>query len=372
MATSGNAQHLHVKSFFAASVKEALAQAHLELGQDALVLKTRDAPLEARHLGACEVVLGVSRQSDAAIRENERLPSRSGGAIDEALVALKAFMRTLPAQVRTNPVEETLVALGMEALMAHEIEQAVQQRITRGPVVQMGRAGTIRTYSPQMLASETAAEIAGRIEVQPGIGRVTALVGPPGTGKTTTLVKLAVVEGLRARRSVRLISTDTHRVGGADQLRTFAAILGVPFQAVESSSALAQSIEAATNSDLVLIDTPGYSTTLQSELGSDLAAFLGSRQDIDTHLVLTASTCSAVLPRLVETYRPCGPAKMLFTRLDETESLASIYCEAVRQKLPLSYFSVGQVIPEDLEPASRERVAESLVRRLPEELRAIA
>ena len=100
--------------------------------------------------------------------------------------------------------------------------------------------------------------IAARFEVQSGIGRVTALVGPPGTGKTTTLVKLAVVEGLRAGRSVRLISADTQRIGGADQLRTFATILGVPFQAVDSSSALAQAIDAAASADIVLIDTPGY------------------------------------------------------------------------------------------------------------------
>ena len=70
----------------------------------------------------------------------------------------------------------------------------------------------------------------------PELGRVTALVGPPGTGKTTTLVKLADLVRNGGGRAVRLISADTQRIGGAEQLRTYAAILGVPFQSVESTA----------------------------------------------------------------------------------------------------------------------------------------
>jgi len=92
--------------------------------------------------------------------------------------------------------------------------------------------------------------------VAPEIGRVTALIGPPGCGKTTTLVKLAVSQGLARGRAVRLISADTQRIGAAEQLRTYAAILGAPFEAVESAAALAQAIQSAPSSALVLIDTP--------------------------------------------------------------------------------------------------------------------
>ena len=372
MAIAANTQHLHVKSFFAATAKEALERARQELGPDALLLKTREAPPEARHLGACEVVLGTARETGARPPKSvagDGAVSPQHGAIEDALVQLNAFMRTLPAPARDGGVEKALREAGIVPEMARQIAQAVRQRASRGPVVQMARPGGVRWAAT---ASDIAAEIASRLEVRSGIGRVTALVGPPGAGKTTTLVKLAVLEGLRAGRSTRLISADTQRIGGAEQLRAFAAILGVSFLAVESGAALGQAIDAAPCCDLVLIDTPGYGPVLQSELGGDLADFLSRRQDIDTHLVLTASTQLSVLRKLVDLHRIYRPSKLLFTRLDEAESLASVYCEAIQQQMPLSYFGLGQLIPEDLEAASKERVAESLVRQLPEDLQAVA
>ena len=103
------------------------------------------------------------------------------------------------------------------------------------------RPAAIRTIAN--LLPDAAEEISASFSVCPEIGRFTALVGPPGSGKTTTLVKLAITQGLARGRAVRLISADTSRIGGAEHLRAYAAILGVPFQAVESTAALAQALE---------------------------------------------------------------------------------------------------------------------------------
>jgi flagellar biosynthesis protein FlhF len=364
---------MYVKSFFAQSVPAAMEQARIELGPDSLLLDARDAPPEARHLGDYEVVFGVCSQAAAAPP-----PSSDNGvpALRRQMEEIRGLLRSrgepaISGRGPSNAVERWLMEAGVEPALASEIDQAARQRAARRAVPSIGPPRPAsRDESP--LPSDAADEIAARFAVAPEIGRFTALVGPPGAGKTTTLVKLAITQGLARGRAVRLISTDTARIGGAEHLRTYAAILGVPFQAVETTGALAQALDEAPPAALVLIDTPGYSATMLCELGGDLAAFLGRCQDIDTHLVLTASMRLEDLYNTAALYNPFRPAKLLFTRADETSSLAAVFCVAARCRKPVSFLANGQAIPEDLEPAAKERIVESLVPQLPAKLRAIA
>jgi flagellar biosynthesis protein FlhF len=186
-----------------------------------------------------------------------------------------------------------------------------------------------------------------------------ALTGPCASGKTTTLVKLAVRYGLGMHRPVHILSMDSYRVAASEQLRSYAAILGIGFQALETSAALAQALEEHSNKDLVLIDTPGYGPR-DIDDAQDLARFLASRQDIDTHLVLTASMRSADLSRVVDRFEVFRPAKLLFAKLDETGTFGPILNQVVRTGKPVSFLAAGQQIPEDLEPASAERVVDLL------------
>jgi flagellar biosynthesis protein FlhF len=375
MATVAHNSQLYVKSYFAASIEEAMEQARAELGPDALLLNTRDAPPEGRHLGECEAVFGT-RPAPALVKCIPEAPVDPVAELRERVEELRQIVtRAVPSAQREWGRAElagSLCSAGLARALADEIENAVQQRLRRREVVEIGRPGCAAGWGAEVVIRETVQELEGRFEVAPEIGRIVVLVGPAGAGKTSALVKLAVTRGLMARHPVHLLSIDHYRIAAADQLRTYAAILGVPFTLAETTLALAQAIDSAPPETLLLIDTPGYAPASMADNGRDLASFLQSRQDIDTHLVLTASMRQADLDRSVDLFRAFRPAKLLFTRLDETDSTAAMFCEATRTGLPLSFFSTGQLIPEDLEAATKNRITASLVLGLPEAFDAVA
>jgi flagellar biosynthesis protein FlhF len=126
---------------------------------------------------------------------------------------------------------------------------------------------------------------------------------------------------------------------------------------VETPLALAQALEEHRLKDLVLIDTPGLARG-EMEDGADLASLLASHPEIDAHLVLPASMKPADIARVIDQYEMFKPKKLLFTRLDETQTYGSIVCEAARRGLPVSFLCAGQQIPDDIEPATKQRLKE--------------
>lgn len=385
MATTAQPQ-IHVKSYFATSVPDAIDRARKELGPDALLLNSREAPPEARHLGPIEVVFG----HDATVRnvdnpggtrsagtEPQAPPAAAG--IDDLRQNVEKIWNLLVRTTRGGAwqatrqrlVEQVLLEMGLTGELAAEIDDAVAARVS-GIAADITGPRLVQGIDADAVVRETIKEIRRRFKVRPGIGRITALVGPPGVGKTTTLVKLAVTEGLMKGLPVRLISADTHRIAASEQLRIYAAILGVTFQSAESVAALAQAVDSAPANALLLIDTPGLSPASLDGTAADLAAFFSQRQDIDIHVVLTALTRQKDLEAASSRFAAFHPAALIFTKLDETELPGGLFCEAARTGTPLSYFCNGQLVPENIEAASTNRLTEFLARQLPVLLQSAA
>lgn len=185
---------------------------------------------------------------------------------------------------------------------------------------------------------------------------------PAGAGKTTALVKLATRYGLTARRAMHLVSTDVYRIGAAEQLRLYASILGVGFQTIETPLGLAQALEEQRRKDLIFIDTPGWAHRDIPEI-FELANYIANDPDIDVHLVLPASNRACDIARMVDRYAIFQPSKLIFTRLDETDRYGPLLNQSHRTGKPLSFLCSGEQIPEDIEPAAAERIADLLMAR---------
>ena len=368
---------LRVKSYFVSSVPDAIQAAKMDLGPDALLLKSRPTPPEYAHLGSLEVVFGIPAEMPQLKVTPAILPPASA-RVEDVLQRLESIHQILlrsPEDDSSKPraadfVERLLSGHGIPADISHEIAIAVAERMSPRTVEISGIERRLESSSGA-LRRELTAELSTRISVRNQLGRVSALVGPAGTGKTTTLVKLAVAEGLIKRRPVKLISTDSERIGAAEQLQSFASIIGVAFEAVATPTQLSTAIAHTSDTFRILIDTPGYSPALFEQQAHDWAdAF--ERQHIDTQLVLSATMRQKSIDAAVKRFQPFQPSGLIFTHLDEAEGMQVAAVEALRHQLPLSWLCAGQMIPEDIALADTEQLVAALVTDMPLAMRPAA
>ena len=359
-----------IKTYRSETVESAIRQARLELGEEAMLLDSRKLPPEEQHLGRYEVRFGAPGGPPP-----EAIPGYST-ASDARLAEVSRGLEDLRRLLHTFTYSYYLPSAGMGS---HPVLGEVYRDLTAADVEPEIAAELVAALIPAAESGATRAEMEGELagrmaglvrvsdEVgRPGPGpRVAALVGPPGAGKTTTMAKLAVQYGLSRRLATCLVSADYYRVAAAEQLQTLASILGVEVRAVDTTEQLSQTLAGFRRGgpDLVLIDTPGHGLRELDPYAEELAPFLHSRDDIDVHLVLSASTKARDLHRIVERYCAFGPRKLLFTKLDETLSAGALLTQAVRTHLPLSFLATGQRIPEDLQTATPEGVAGLILNR---------
>ncbi len=184
-----------------------------------------------------------------------------------------------------------------------------------------------------------------------------AIVGPTGVGKTTTLAKLASLAVLKKNLRVGLVNLDVYKVAAFDQLQTYAKILNVPFRSAQNLDELRSAVADFRALDLVLIDTTGRSPRDEASL-KEMSELVRSLEiPVQIHLCAASSTRDLELYDIANRFSVFKPTALMVTKLDESTLFGSIFNAANRAKLPLSYFTTGQRVPEDLEDASRERVA---------------
>ncbi|MFG0306366.1 MAG: flagellar biosynthesis protein FlhF [Phycisphaerales bacterium JB040] len=198
-------------------------------------------------------------------------------------------------------------------------------------------------------------------------GHTIALLGPTGVGKTTTIAKLAASAKLRHGLRVGLITSDTYRIAAVEQLRTYAAIIGVPLQVVTTPDELASARASLRHCELVLVDTAGRSQNDARRVG-ELLDLLTAAEPDEKHLVLSTTNSAQASTRIAERFCVLRPDHLILTKLDEAIETGVLAAMPQALGLPLSYVTSGQEVPDDIEPADPVRLAR-LVLHGPECLR---
>lgn len=199
----------------------------------------------------------------------------------------------------------------------------------------------------------------GPIQLTPGTLKAVALIGPTGVGKTTTIAKLAAHFALVEKKRVALLTMDTYRIAAVEQLKIYSQILDIPVGVAYSQAEVAPVIAQYADYDLLLIDTAGRSQKNIMQVGE--LKFLLETVGCETHLVLSAQTKERDMVEAAQRFAAARVDSIIFSKLDETDSYGTLLNVADRTGIPLSYLTMGQKVPEDLEPAEGGRLAGLLI-----------
>jgi flagellar biosynthesis protein FlhF len=179
-------------------------------------------------------------------------------------------------------------------------------------------------------------------------------------GKTTTIAKLAANYRLKEKRRVGLITVDTYRIAAVEQLRTYAEIIDLPMQVVSTPREMREAVGQMGELDLILMDTAGRSPRDEVRI-QELKAFLTEAGAEEVHLVLSAVAGERTLEQIAERFAAVGTTALLLTKLDEAATLGNVLPVLRSSKLPLSYLTDGQNVPDDIETADAHRLAKLIL-----------
>ena len=328
---------MNVQTFVAANAREALARIRRELGEDAVVLSTREHPEGVEILASAYAGLALLEAPP------EPAESASGSRILKEIVHLRSLLQNQlagfawGASRRRDPTRvallQSLFAAGFGSVLARMLVARLPRSMGLDAAHSWLRQVLIRNLAVFPRANDLIAQ-----------GGVLALVGPTGAGKTTTLAKLAE-RGVRlyGADNIALVCADAYRIGAATQLGIYAELLGVELHIIKDASEYPTVLQRLTDKRLVLVDTAGFNP--QDPRVAQMRALdaLGIRRV----LVLAANVQSGAIENVMAAYSE-GAAACILSKWDESPQPGAALDSLIRHRLPLAYVSSGQRVPEDL------------------------
>ena len=277
------------------------------------------------------------------------------------LESLLTQLRTRQGQAPRRQSPPALFNLFTDLIEA-EVEESVARELVDGlrnePAFEHADSRTARHRLAQLLQSDI--RVTGPIDATGGSGRVVALVGPTGVGKTTTIAKLAANYRLKEGHRVGLITVDTYRIAAVEQLRTYAEIIDLPMEVVSTPREMREAVAKMRDFDLVLMDTAGRSPRDEVRI-RELRTMLAEAEPDEVHLVLSAASSARSLVAAAEKFVPVGVTAAIVTKIDEATALGNVLSLARRCDLPFSYLTDGQNVPDDISVAEARTLAKLIL-----------
>ncbi len=286
---------------------------------------------------------------------NTLVRSQDGGvkSVQWPDATLSNLVVTEVTSAEKAPLERELERQGIEPELQGKILETVNTLpLGQGEETLKGRLGE---------AFGRLIRFAGTLRMKKNAPRIIALVGPTGVGKTTTTAKLAAMYALNRGNKVALVTMDIFRVGAVEQLKTYTKIMGIPLEVASAPKELERAVDRHSDCDLILIDTAGRSHKDADKL-EEMKGFLETTIQADIYLCLSATTKDRELEEILNRFSIFPISKVVFTKLDECESVGCIVNLLLKANLQIAYFTTGQRVPEDIEVATSVKLAELILK----------
>ncbi|WP_078595609.1 flagellar biosynthesis protein FlhF [Evansella clarkii] len=370
---------MKVKKYTALNMNEAMRQIRGELGDDAVILNSRQVETGG--------IFGLFRKKGV-----------------EVIAAIDPEIKKKPVKIERKPVPKTKAKPEPESGMANELseirqmverlskqQQADTDNISYPPelrsvvktldgqevaphitavimkqLLKKWYSGEREELDPETVSSWAADELTALLEgVNTGpfsYGKqLLCVVGPTGAGKTTTLAKIAAYTVLEEKKKAAFITTDTYRIAAVEQLKTYGDILNMPVEVAYSAEDFKQAKNRLKDYDVILVDSAGRNFR-NAEYIEQLGGIIDFDEEMETHLVLPLTAKYRDMEKIITEFKTINPDKVIFTKSDETGSLGAAINIQYEYKIGSSYITTGQNVPDDILPASGEFFIKEILR----------
>ena len=360
---------MKIKRYIVNSLPQAIQQIRMELGENAVILNTKELKTGG--------FLGLFKQKQleviAATEVAEKKPEEAVEAVQEKqkdtevlkrLQQMEQLLGNLIEAQNTapHPIAKPL-AKWVQRLEEQEVDQEVIQFLIKKITAQFPFLEQKTETEVRDIVQNTMMKLFQDGIVPEGLddsARIITLIGPTGVGKTTTIAKLASRQVLYQRKKVGFLTADTFRIAAVEQLRTYANILNIPIEVVESPEQVAPAMDRLKHCQMIFMDSAGRNYFEEQYL-EEINEFLTQPLKQENHLVLSMTSRWKDMKQIVDKMKAVQIDKVILTKWDESICYGAALNLVYHFPYPLSFISLGQGVPEDIMLAEPEYMAKKIL-----------
>lgn len=334
-----------IKKFYGETVEEVIKRVKENLGEDAtllLVQKVRKKGFKGL-FGFTEIEVTAAKEVNFEIQEKIS-PSVENGVIAE-FPALFRIKKLLKEEEVDYDIINSVISSYIESTGGNRLKlQSLDLNILKALIKSL-----IKTDSSQ-----------------PRSGKVRAiLIGPPGVGKTTTILKLASRYSIEENRDTAIITTDIYRSGAIEQLKMYGKMLDIPIEIAFNVREFERIVRRFESKDVILIDSAGRSKK-DKEYVETLRKFIYTMpiQGLKVYLVVSMVDNFKYIKDIFENYKVLYPNSLIISKLDEATSFGNLINIPFLTNLPITYVTTGQDIPGDIKVAKSEELVNFILKEI--------